>query len=135
MKKKQIKLEIPAEQTSFIAIACTLSIHKFVWELNNALDISLSESNEICINENCFPVFKDEMSLANKSIVIIKNRIETGVLIQKLVNIDYILKIRGPFTEEEVKVIMGKIKKITSVIAVIQIDPSKFKGVNLIQNT
>ena len=135
MKKKQIKLEVPAEKSSFIAIACTLTIHKFAWELNNALHISLSETNGITINNSCFPMLKDENSLPNKSIVIIKNRVETYTLIQKLSNIDFILKVQGDFIEKEVREIMISIKQIPSVVAAIKIDPLKLKDIKLIQNT
>ncbi|MFA5648029.1 MAG: IPExxxVDY family protein [Bacteroidales bacterium] len=135
MKKKQIKLEVPDEQSVFLAIACTLTIHKFAWELNKALGISLGETSGVTINESCFPMLKDESSLPNKSIFIIKNRIEAETLIQKLENIDFILKFQGDFNNENVKEVVNKVRGIPSVIAAIKIDPSKIKGVKLIQNT
>lgn len=135
MKKKQIKLEVPAEQSGFIAIACTLTIHKLAWELNNAFGISLSETTGITVNEDYFPMLKDECSLPNKSIFIIKNKVDAISLIKKLVNIDYILKFQGDFSIEGVREVVSKVKLIPSVIAAIQIDPSKYKGIEVIQNT
>jgi hypothetical protein len=133
MKKKQVKLEIPQEQAAFFAISSSSTIHKLSWEINSRLDINLHENTSICHLDIEFPTVKDDSASAESIILIAKNRMEVGVLIKELPNVDYVLRIQGDHGKRYIKKIIADIKSLDSVIAAIPIDPIKVKSLALMQ--
>jgi hypothetical protein len=115
MKKKQIKLEVPSEKATFFALSSTLSIHKLAWELNQALQLKLSQGNGLKHLDLCFPTLTNEEGIVPFSIEIVKNKFESNLLVKELPNIDYILKIQGD-------------------MPAISIDTTRVKGLGPLQN-
>jgi hypothetical protein len=134
MKKKQIKLEVPSEKATFIALSTTLSLHKLSWELNTSLHLKLSQSAGLKHLDLCYPTLKNEEGTSPYSIDIVKNKYESNLLVKELANIDYIVRIQGDMPAEGIKDLVQKIKTIPSVLAAIRIDASKIKGLAPMQN-
>ncbi len=134
MKKKQVKLEIPDEQASYFAISCSNSLHQLSWELNAKIGLNLRENISLTLNGVEFPTAKDEQSTLDWTILVVKNRIDSAILIKELPNIDYVLKIHGNHHREYVKGIVAEIKKLASVVAAIPVDAAKVKSIYILQN-
>lgn len=134
MKKKQIKLEVPSEKATFFALSSTLSIHKLAWELNQALQLKLSQGSGLKHLDLCFPTLTNEEGIVPFSIEIVKNKFESNLLVKELPHIDYILKIQGDMPALRIKDFITKIKAIPSVLAAISIDTTRVKGLGPLQN-
>jgi hypothetical protein len=134
MKTKRIKLEIPTEKVAFFALSCSEPIHKIAWSINSLTQLNLKEHEGINFLDNTFPMQKDEVSIPENNFSIVKNRIEAFTLIKELQNVDYILKIEGNMSKEDQKMLFSVIKSIPSINAIIQLDPSRHKNLNLLLN-
>lgn len=134
MKKKQVKLEIPVEQASYYAISCSSSLHQLSWELNAKVRIDLRENFSISLGGVEFPTAKDEHSSIDKTILIVKNRVGSSILIKELPNIDYVVKIQGSHQKDFIKGFIAEIKRFASVVAAIPVDAAKVKGISILQN-
>lgn len=134
MKKKQVKLEIPVEQASYYAISCSSSLHQLSWELNSKVGLDLRENISISQGGVEFPATKDEQSSHDRSVLVVKNRMESSILIKELPNIDYMLKIQGNHQKEFIKGFIAEIKKFASVMAAIPVDAAKIKSISILHN-
>jgi hypothetical protein len=135
MKKKQIKLETPQVQALYFAISCNTSIHKLAWDINSLLGFNLKESGGVHLQDMIFPVVKDDETYPDFSITLIKNKIESQVLLKELLNVDFIMKTQGSGVEVKIKNIIQGLKNNPSIIAVIKVDHLAFKNKELLQNT
>lgn len=133
-KGKRIKLEVPHEKTMFFAISCSDSLHKLAWHINSDLSLQLSDYEGLTIEEFTFPCHKDETSLPEISLLIVKNKVESSILFKELSNVDYVFKIQGNYLQDDLKKIIATIKKIPSVVAVINLAPQTVKNLSVIQN-
>ncbi|PKP37638.1 MAG: hypothetical protein CVT98_05845 [Bacteroidetes bacterium HGW-Bacteroidetes-15] len=134
MKKKLIKLEIPPEKSLFYAISCHNPLHKIAWQINKELSLQLKDSEGIHKDDLIFPAHLDEVSFPDFTILIVQNKLEASILIKDLTNIDYIIKFQGNISANTAKEIVGKLKRTSSIIAVIAIDIKNIKGINILQN-
>jgi hypothetical protein len=134
MKAKRIKLEIPNEQAAFYALSCSDPIHKIAWHINSIVALNLKDYEGIEFDGQIFPKQKDDTSIPETIFTIVKNRIEAYLLIKELPNVDYIIKVEGNMPKEKQKEMLGLIKKISSVTAVIEIDPSRIKNLSRLKS-
>lgn len=134
VKGKRIKLEVPQEKTRYYAISCHDSLHKFAWEINSQLSFQLRDCEGFETGDYTFPCQKDESSLPEVSMLILKNKVESYILFKEFSNIDYILKIQGNLLESDLKKIIASLKKIPSVVAIINLQPQNHKNISIIQN-
>lgn len=129
MKKTRVKLEIPQESSNYYAISCNEPMHKLAWMINTELNTNFKEGEPVRVNEIDYPIQVDG------SIFLIKNRHSNGrVLVQKLNNVDYILKEIGGMTDEARRDLVSELKKIDSINAVINLDVKVVKGLVALNN-
>ena len=104
MPKKLIKLELPPESAQYFALSSHEALHKLAWQINSNLGLQLKESNDIVIADKSFPIQKDEDTLIETSIALIKNRIEGTFLVRELQNVDYIAVLKGTHLDKNAKI-------------------------------
>lgn len=132
-KKKVFVLRETSEPFFLIAISCAESIHKLAWLIQAQLDIALAESPGLRVivtgkEPTEFPVHKGISKATGEEYSLIKNKVHSNILLKSHPNIDYILKISGTSSPANVKTEINNIKKITGVLAAIQIEVQKGKG-------
>ena len=125
MKEKILKLQ---ENIHFklLGISSKLSIHKLSWALNENLNFEfqrLESENENSGKE--FEIFHHETPQAVFSLI--ENKSNSGLLIKKLPNIDYFLKIEGNIFEENLNLLIKKIRQTSNIYACLIIDISLLK--------
>lgn len=130
LKKRVIKLSF---DTNFrlIGISTRLSAHKLSWLLNAQIDTRFKQIDDLVLtsnqNENnlAFAVYEFE---AKSDLIykLIENKKSSGILIKKL-NIDYLLKIEGSFSEKTIDQLVKKIRKTESINACLLIDNKNIK--------
>ncbi|MFO8023107.1 MAG: hypothetical protein R6U65_11615 [Perlabentimonas sp.] len=129
MKKTRVKLEIPQESSHYYAISCNEPMHKLAWMINTELNTNFKEGEPVRVNEIDYPIQVDG------SIFLIKNRHSNGkVLVQKLNNVDYVLKETGGMTDDARRNLVSELKKIDSINAVINLDVKAVKGLVVLNN-
>ena len=108
--------------------------YKFCWALNEKLGTDFRKGDDILIREkkskdpDHFSVYEYQDEEMFTDFFIIVNRSGTALLIPEQKQADYLLMIKGNMTEEEKKEMMKKIKEITNVLTVFDIDPDKLKS-------
>lgn len=133
MKKKVIKLEVTPEKSIYYAVSCQTSLHKLAWELNNSLSFQLKQVESIQKDNEAYPSLRDDTSQVEINIVVVQNKVETGLFSPELPNIDYIIVIRGNAITNSLKKLANRIKEVKSILALIALDPTKVKSLKLLQ--
>lgn len=126
-KKKQEILDLSANQHfRLIAISSSLSLNKILWSINSNCGLKLTKNAEL---EKLIqvPIFTDKISKPQTQISLIPNKLENGLLVKQLANIDFIVEINGIIPESEFKQTIQCIKKIDGVMAAIETLPSSIK--------
>ena len=126
MKKKIIKLSIN-RQFQLIGIVSNLSSYKLSWSINSKIGFNLSQLGDIIVENKrnddklCFSsyVFEDKSEITYN---LISNKTDNGVLIRKIKNIDFILKIEPEISENQKNNIIEKLKEIDNIISVLEIN-------------
>ncbi|MDD2197437.1 MAG: IPExxxVDY family protein [Bacteroidales bacterium] len=134
MAKRKILLNVPKEKSWFFAISSAETIHKLAWSINSTLNLNLSEQEGITKGAVLFPILFDDQTNPDFSIGIAKNRVDNQILIKGLENIDYILVIKGNTTDKETSKLIGELKGINNIIAIIAISQQKIKDLSLLEN-
>jgi len=115
-----------------IGIATRISAHKLSWLLNTKLDINFQQVSDLILkstepgkNSNYAQYEYD----TNIGILyrLIENKCDSGILIKQLNNIDYLLKIEGDFSENQLTKLVKKIRDTESISACLKIDIQKLK--------
>lgn len=126
-KKKQEILDLSANHHfRLIAISSSLSLNKILWSINSNCGFKLIKNAEL---EEVIqaPIFTDKISKPQTQVSLIPNKLENGLLVKQLANIDFILEINGNIPESEFKQTIQCIKKIDGVMAAIETPPSSIK--------
>ena len=134
MKTKRIKLESPTENATFFALSSSDPIHKIAWQINSLTHLNLKENEGINYLDIIFPMQKDDISIPENNFILVKNRVEAFTLIKDLPNVDYIIKLEGNLSKDYQKDLLSIIKNISSVNAVIQLDPKRIRNLYLLAN-
>ena len=131
MKGKLIKL---LDETEFmlIGIASRLSMHKLIWLLNNKLNTNFKQADDIVYTKNKqadtinFTIYTHEES-SELIYRVIENKNTSGILINQLKNIDYLLKIEGDLHKSQLNNINKNIREIANINASLIIDIKNIK--------
>jgi hypothetical protein len=133
LRKKVHKLPFDYDNDFFlIGIASHENDYRISWALNQLLGWNLAKTNDFKINH---PKFKVEVNYSmyqftddyGVSYHLISNKSEKGFLLPDFKNIDYILKVSGEDTLNNITDLIQKIKKINIVITAFSIENIKSK--------
>lgn len=132
-KKKVFVLQDTKEPFFLLAISSAESIHKLVWLIQAQLEITFVESPglRVIVSEKEpieFPVHKGMSPVTGEEFSLIKNKVSSNILLKSQPNIDYILKVSGTNSLVRVKAIVASIKKVSGVLAALQLEIQKGKG-------
>lgn len=130
MKEKVISLP---ENYDFrlLGISSNLSIHKLGWLLNTRLSFNFSLlDTPLKASENTdFSVYQHEGSQGVVNLV--ENKNKSGLLIKKLPNIDYLLKIDGFYSQKDFDLLVKNIRQIADIYACLIVDVNVLKKTEL----
>jgi len=115
-------------------ISCGEKPYRLCWALNNQMNATFSKSNDIEMqgknnsDQLRFPVFafRNEEIFADYRIIV--NKTENKHLVSEYKQADYLLLIQGEIPFAEKNSILKKIKEITFVQTVFEIDANKIKN-------
>ncbi len=102
-------------------------MHKISWLLNEQLGFDfrrLDETEENSEKKN-FSVYQHESN--NASFSLIENKSKDGLLLKKLDNIDYLLKIEGALSNSELDNLQKQIRQTSGIYACLIIELSVLK--------
>jgi len=103
--------------------------------LNDAINLQLKEIDPIELDSNTqFPAQYDDTTHPELAFLLVKNKHDNRLLIRELVNIDYLLKVAGEVSPSLIKEINKKIRPLDGVVAAIEVDPKRVKGLKLFSN-
>jgi len=125
LKKKIIKLSI---ETKFklIGIATRISAHKLSWLLNTELNTDFKQASDLILNNTNHAIYEHDTN-TGVFFHLIENKNDSVTLIKQLKNIDYLLKIEGDFSKNQITQLTKKIRNIESITACLTIDIQKLK--------
>ena len=124
MKKKIIKLSVN-RQFQLIGIVTNLSSYKLSWLINTNIGFKLTQHHDIIVeskNETQnFPsyVFED---ISGVTYNLISNKTDNCILIKKLKNIDFFIKIEPSLSDNKKNNLIEKLKNINNITSVLEID-------------
>lgn len=135
MKKKLHKLHVQEAPFAILAIVCPESQLKFSWLMNTTLGFELKESDSLVIEENTgetffFPTHKDNSSIPELQIMLVKNKNEGKILLRSLPNIDFIIKIEGALSPLKQKDFAKRIKTVPGVLGALLLETEKVKDIS-----
>lgn len=128
------KLFIQNDYDFFLfGISCGEKPYRLCWALNNQLKAVFSKSIDMVVHEknlterSKFPVFTfhNEEMLTDYRLIV--NKSENKVLVPEYKHADYLLMVQGEMPFSEKNSILRKVKEVTFVQTVFEIDPNKIK--------
>ena len=108
--------------------------YKLIWDINNSLGLSLErKENYRCYHQKTkveleFPLFSYSDEDAYITYKLISNKHEGFSLLEELKNLDYLFMIYDESGEDVRSEISSKLKRISSIRAVFNIDISRLKN-------
>ena len=131
MKKKIIKLFIDTD-FRIIGISTRLSAHKLSWLLNSELTTDFKQIDDLILKStdsytDLHHAVYEYSTRTGITYKLIENKNNTSILIKKLNNIDYLLKIEGDFSEKNTELLVKRIREIENIIACLNIQTQTFK--------
>jgi hypothetical protein len=129
---KQLKLK-EDEETGMIILGIISQENdlKVSWAINKGLGLKFARINNIVytksLNQEGFPVysFDDEKNQVKYNLVI--NKSLGFNFIPSLKNVDFILFLKGNVNESDTNSFITRLKQLTEIAAVVQVDPDKIK--------
>lgn len=110
-KKKIHKIKSEADTDfSILGIASQADFYKIIWTINNSLNKSLKINDTLTFNSKVFEISQGE------NISIISNKSDSGTLLSKFKNLDYLVLFNTLELEEKLKSELRKSKRITAVL-------------------
>ncbi|MCC7301152.1 MAG: IPExxxVDY family protein [Bacteroidia bacterium] len=130
------KLEIEYEYDFLLfGVCCYEKDYRFVWSVNNALPGDFVKEEDIRIKDKSasdplsFAVFRHTDEVMHTDYFIISNKSEGGQsLIPEHKKADYLLMVKGELSEELREEIPKRIKSITQVLMVYEINADGLKS-------
>ena len=115
-----------------IGIAIRISSYKLSWLLNSVLNTDFKQAEDLVFSSksseenNHYAVYEHDM---NTEVLyqLIENKSDSVTLIKQLKNIDYLLKVEGEFSENQITQLVKKIRDIENITACLTIDIQKLK--------
>lgn len=113
-----------------LGISCHERDYRLCWLINRAMGYEMERSEDLEIHFAHdvvkFPVFQYEMPEEMTRLILIKNRVNGGILIPEVKQIDYLLKIENDHGEHEK--LMQMIRKIPQVIGTFDLEVKNLKS-------
>lgn len=114
---------------SILGISCHSKDYRLYWEINQALGLDLQKKmdgeDDEGSNSPGASYLDGERHLDYQ---LLSNKIEGGLLIPELPQLDYFMRIEGPGHEEEVKDCRPRLMDIDLVLAVMELSPGQLKS-------
>jgi hypothetical protein len=130
MKPKKIKLEEKSYNFVVFAIVTAEDDYRLVWCLNNALSLNLSRAEhpmlkkEIAAGKNvAYFTYKNEN--INVEYALIGNKYDEFRLFPQLSTTDFVLKISGNLTNEQINDIASSVRSVKEITACINLNVKK----------
>lgn len=135
MARKQLfTLDLPDDYDFLLAgIFCSYRDYRLCFELNRSLELEFERKDDLELKADkkgsggVFPVFCAVTS-DDEYYFIIGNKGNKGVFAPEMKQVDYFLMIRNASRYSDIHKIAGKIRNITIVSSVIEIDPPQLKS-------
>lgn len=133
MAKKLLTIEYEYD-FALIGISCHEKDYRLCWHINQALQIDLVkiDSLEIYISKeklnSFFSLFSFEDEENQRSIFLLSNRSNHGMLIPEQKQTDYFIIIKGAYMQDDKILFMQELKKISIILTLFELDPNKLKS-------
>ncbi len=110
--------------------------YKLSLSLNRSFNISLKNSQPVKLpsdsgTELIFSRFADTTGSPERTFSLVSNRSGKNYLIRKLKNIDYILYVHDPETEDDLTKMITRLREIQGITAVFTVNSDTLKDKNL----
>lgn len=133
MSKKKLLIENDYEFFLF-GISCSEKSYRLCFALNNKLKATFSKSSDMELHDknqriqSRFSVFtfRDEEMFTDYRVIV--NKTDNKFLVPEFKQADYLLMVQGGIPHSEKSTILKKIKEVTFVQTVFEIDPKKIKS-------
>ncbi|MFM6976523.1 MAG: IPExxxVDY family protein [Sphingobacteriaceae bacterium] len=133
MNKLTLKFELDFDFT-LIAITSSLKDYRLCYQINKALQVNFVRTDELSLS------FSSEKNIQNfnryvyyppnseTEFFLLANKGSEGLLIPEMNKVDYFLLIRNFIDEEDLNYWISHIKKISEVLAAVEIEPQRLKS-------
>lgn len=126
MKKIRLKpIEKQVEPFTVLGISSLEQAYSVAWFLNETLSMNLSKTESVEVEElgldekRIFTVYLNKSENGDAKIILISNRSKNGTLLHKRwKSLDYFLWFDPPIREDDVKIMLSKIRKEKFIRAV-----------------
>ncbi|MDR0420682.1 MAG: IPExxxVDY family protein [Prevotellaceae bacterium] len=139
MKSKILKIK-DADNHNFVvfAIASTEDDYYLVWNINNILSLDLKRIQHPVLNDEIFngktvSCFNYVCDKTNIEYSLICNKYGEFGLISQLPNVDFVLKISGILTNEEINRIAAAIRTVKGITACINLNVKKISLIKIFE--
>lgn len=135
-RKKILKLQVDNEiRFSLIGISSHENDYRLVWAVNNHLGFSFSRIDDLVVHQAKTGTdleFSRYIYTAEESGItysLISNRCDNGFLFADIRNLDFLIKMNGEVTNQEILDLVKKLKACEVISACYKLDPLKIKGI------
>jgi hypothetical protein len=133
--QKKHKLEY-TEKFDFLllGLVSTENDYRLIWTINNALNFAFEKTdNHVVLGKDdkaelefSYYTFDNEDTFLYYRLL--SNRTESGILMEELKNIDYLLIIQGDISESYIKGLISDLKNVEQIQGVFRISPGSLKN-------
>lgn len=113
-------------------ISCHTKDYRLCWELNHALNIDLTRSDDLLIKKkevtSCYSFYEFVDEENHLSYFLIANRSSNGFLLPEKKATDFILMVKGAYNEGYGVDIIEKINSISLILTSFQMNPDELKS-------
>ncbi len=140
MSKKLSKKVDYFEDYHIIALVSHLKDYTLCHHINSGLRLDLIKYDDLVLaipttEENSFSWYFYQDKESRTFYYLIGNKGENGILMSSQKTVDYFLLIKNPVSEQFLKSITGKIRKIPNITAVFDFNMRQFKDMDLLLET
>ena len=123
MRSKKIKLTYNTGSFSLFGIASSEDDYHVAWLINRALSINLSRKKDTQPYGILNYIYRNDS--LRQEFILINNKDEFKKMVPELVSVDYILKISGDLTNNEMIAVPKLIRSVKEITACIPIQAKK----------
>lgn len=134
MNKLVLDLDLDFDFSLF-GISSHVANYRIAWGLNKLFELDLEREDDIDLSfesnkKGNFSLYKFDDQEDYTTYHLLSNRCEIGYLIPELKEIDYFIQYWGPMSEKELNSFKEELRKISYVLAVVEIEPIGLKSRN-----
>lgn len=138
MKKNDKKISFVYDLTDeyqIIGICSHLKEYKLCWNINKILNSNLSKWEDFSfstknVSGGNFSFFYYNDLNNRNNIFLLSNKNDNMVLLDKIPEADFLLIIKGVFSDKRIEEIISALKKISNILTVFSVDMNKIKEMN-----